>query len=248
MDANRRAALSAGVLLITATVASVLGTGLSKPLLTGTGYLTRVSANATQVTAGVLLELIAAGACAGIAISMYPVLKDRGAGLALGSVVFRTMEGLMYVVAAVGLLSVLALSQRFTRAEVADRAWLQGIGDSLLDVREQASLAGVFAFSIGALMYYYLFYLSRLIPRWLSGWGIIAILMTTGSCLLALFSHSPLTTYTILLLPIATQEMVLAVWLIAKGFSSPAVGSGAPFDDGAAANRAGSTAAPLARP
>ncbi len=51
----------------------------------------------------------------------------------------------------------------------------------------------------------------------------VAIVLTMVACLLALFSRRPLTTYTIVLLPIAVQEMVLAIWLIAKGFGPPAV-------------------------
>ena len=174
MDSNRRAALSAGVLFITATVTSVVGTSLSRPFVNDPDYLTRVSAHANQVTAGALFELIAAAASVGIAISLYPVLKRWGAGLALGSVVFRTMEALMYTVGVVGLLSVLRLGQQFTTAAVADRAAFKMIGDSLLEVRDQASLAGVLAFSLGALLYYYLFYQSGLVPRWLSGWGLVA--------------------------------------------------------------------------
>jgi hypothetical protein len=230
MDWSRRAALSAGLLFITATVTSVVGTGLSRPFVTAPDYLGRVSAHASQVTAGALFEFIAAAASAGIAISLYPVLRKWHAGLALGSVVFRTMEALMYTVGVVGLLSLLRLSQQFTRAGVADRASLQAIGDSLLGARDQATLAGVLAFSLGALMYYYLFYQSRLVPRWLSGWGLVAILLTIAACLVAWFSQRPLTTYTIVLLPIAVQEMVLAVWLIAKGFSSSALQSGAPLE------------------
>ena len=64
--------------------------------------------------------------------------------------------------------------------------------------------------------------MSRLVPRWLSGWGIGAIILLILACLLALFTQNELTTYTILALPLGAQEMVLAVWLIAKGFSTPA--------------------------
>lgn len=231
MDSNRRTALSAGALFITATVTILLATPLSQPLLNDANYLVKLSANVNQVTLGVLLELIAAGTSAGIAISLYPVLKRWNVSLALGSVVFRAMEAVMYTVGAVNLLSVLTLGQHFASAGAADRASLQALGDSLLATREHAILAGVFAFSVGALMYYYVFYQSRLIPRWLSGWGIAAIILTMSACLFALFGHQPVTSYTLLVLPIAVQEMVLAVWLIVKGFSSAPLQSITAFND-----------------
>jgi hypothetical protein len=227
---NRRAALTAGVLFVTATVTNVIGTGLSRSLLEGSDYLTAVSSHANRVAAGALLELIAAAASVGIAIALYPVLKKWGSSLALGSVVFRTAEAVMYMISVVSLLSLLALSQRFTSAVAADPASFRTVGDSFIDVREQAALVGVFAFSVGGFLYYCLFYRSRLVPRWLSGWGIGAVILMFLACLLALFRQNALTTYTILALPIGVQEMVLAVWLIAKGFSPPAR-SGAPVED-----------------
>jgi hypothetical protein len=69
-------------------------------------------------------------------------------------------------------------------------------------------------------MYYILFFRSRLIPRWLSGFGIGAIILMTAACVLALFSGNRITSYIPLAAPIAVQEMVLAVWLIAKGFNT----------------------------
>ena len=67
-------------------------------------------------------------------------------------------------------------------------------------------------------MYYALFYRSQLVPRWLSGWGIDGVLLMLCACLMALFSDNPITGYTLLVLPIAVQELVLAVWLLVKGF------------------------------
>jgi hypothetical protein len=91
----------------------------------------------------------------------------------------------------------------------------------LVSIRDQAALLAVFAFCLGALMYYILFYQSRLIPRWLSGFGIVAIILMTAACVLALFSGNRITSYIPLAAPIALQEMVLAVWLIVKGFNPP---------------------------
>lgn len=222
MDSNRKTALAAGLLFIAATSASLMGTAI-EPALTGTDYLTRISENMTRVSGGGLLELIAAGTSAGIAISLYPVLKRWSGTLALGAVVFRTIEAVMYTVGAVSMLSLLKVAQQFTQAAGADRAWLQAISDALVGVRQEAILAGVVAFAVGALMYYYAFLRSRLLPRWLSGWGIAGELLLLVACLSALFSRNAVTSYTILILPIAVQEMVMAVWLIARGFSSAGI-------------------------
>jgi hypothetical protein len=82
---------------------------------------------------------------------------------------------------------------------------------------------GVFAFCLGALMYYGLFFQSRLVPRWLSGFGTIAVILLMGACVLALFSGNVITSYIPLAAPIALQEMILAVWLILKGFDPAAL-------------------------
>jgi len=228
MDPNRRTARIVGVLFICATGASLAGTAIEQPILNGAHYLTNVSGGAMQIAAGGLLEFVAAGTSVGIAISLYPMLRNRIAGLALGSVVFRTIEAVMYTGAAVTMLSLVPVSQKIAEAATSERSSLQLIGDSMLSLRQEFTLAGVFAFSLGALLYYYVFYKSRLIPRWLSGWGIVGVLLILVACLSALFSGRPVTTYASLVLPIAAQEIVLAIWLIAKGFSPSAITREAP--------------------
>ncbi len=222
MTSTRKIAVITGVIFIIATAATLLAsvlTGGFGPDLTGAAYLTSLSANANQVTAGVLLYIIGYFACAGIAIVMYPVLKELNTGLALGSVIFRAIETIFYMVGLVSLLSLLALGQQFTTAGATDLTSLQAIASLLVSVREEAGLVAVFAFCLGAFMYYYLFFQSQLIPRWLSGFGIVAIILMLSACVLALFSGNLITSYIPLAFPIFLQEMVLAVWLIVKGFN-----------------------------
>jgi len=220
----RKIAVITGVIFIIATVAGFVAGALT-PDLTGTDYLTRVSSHPNQVAAGVLLSIIAYLACAGIAVVMYPVLKKWNAGLALGSVIFRTIETAFYMVGLVSLMSLVTLGQQFPTAGDADRLSLQAIGNLLVSIRDHAGLLAVFAFCLGAFMYYTLFFQSRLIPRWLSGFGIVAIILMMVACLLALFSGNRITSYIPLAAPIALQEMVLAVWLIVKGVNPSAVAS-----------------------
>ena len=119
------------------------------------------------------------------------------------------------------LLALLTIGQQFITAGAADRPSLQALGNLLVSLRDEAALVAVFAFCLGALMYYYLFFQSRLIPRWLSGFGIVAIILLQMACLLSLFSGNRITSYIPLAAPIFLQAMVLAVWLIVKGFNVP---------------------------
>jgi hypothetical protein len=78
------------------------------------------------------------------------------------------------------------------------------------------------------MMFYYVLYRSKLVPRWLSGWGLLAAIPYFVSGVLGLFALViPMSSIQmILVLPLAVQEMVLAVWLIVKGFNSSAVNFG----------------------
>ncbi len=226
MNSTRKIAVITGVIFIIATVTNLSASALT-PALSGADYFAQFSAHANRVAGGALLYLISFFASVGIAVSLYPVLKERNAGLALGSVVFRTLEGAFYMVGLVSILSLLTLGRQFTAAGAAGRMSLQAIGDALVSLHDHAALLAVFAFSLGAFMYYYLFFQSRLVPRWLSGFGIVALISMMVACVLALLGDNPVTEYIPLAFPIFLQEMVLAVWLIAKGFN-PSVSASRP--------------------
>ncbi len=225
MNSTRKLAVVTGVVFILATVTGPLLATPLTPDLNGTDYLTQAAAHTNQSAGGVILWIVSAFTGCGIAIAMYPVLKKWNTGLALGSVIFRTLEAGFYLVGVVSLLSLLTLSQQFRTAGAADRTVLQAIGNLLVSLHNHAGLVAVFAFCVGALMYYSLLYQSRLIPRWLSGFGIVAIILLATACVLATFSGNRITSYITLAAPIAVQELVLGVWLIAKGFNPSALAS-----------------------
>jgi hypothetical protein len=226
-DTNRKTAIIAGTLLIIAMFASILS-NLFLTSVHSSDYLVEISANGNQVTAGALLMLIAAVTSASIAISLYPVLKKYNEGLALGAVGFRLIEGVFYIVGILGLMMLLTLSQEFVQAGMPDASVYQILGTVLLAGREWVGFGiAPTAFGLGSLMYYSIIYQTGLIPRWLSGWGLAAaVLCMVAGVLIMSGLISPLSTIHIVLnLPIALQEMVLAVWLIVKGFNPSAIAS-----------------------
>jgi len=228
MDTNRKTAIIVGVLFILG-FAVLFNVVFVKPILDDPNYLIKLTENKNLVMMGVLSELIMAFACAGIAIWLYPVLRKHNEALALGAVGFRIIENVFQIVAALGLLSLLTLSQEYVKADALAAPAFQAAGALLLAVRFWASLLlAQIGFGLGALMYYYVFYQSRLIPRWLSGWGLIAIILHLTSVFLTNvgqidpFSGSPIL---LLSMPIFFQELTLAVWLIVKGFNPSAIAS-----------------------
>jgi hypothetical protein len=223
MDAYRKSAVAAGVLFIVATVTDVLSrVAFLTPVLGSADPLAAVSANETRVALGALLLFVGAAAAAGIAIAMYPVLRRHGEGLALGSVGFRLVEGSLYLGIVVCLLVLVAMGEEAVTSD--DAAAFAGPVALVLAAREALGQVGVLAFALGATMYYWLFYRSRLVPRWLSAWGLVAIASLMASVILVIAGVAePMSQPQVLLaLPIGAQEMVLAGWLIAKGFSRPA--------------------------
>jgi hypothetical protein len=227
MNRYRKTALIAGVLFITATAASILSLPFLAPL-NAPNYLVNVSANGNQVILGALLTFISAATSASIAISLYPLLRRYNEGLALGAVGFRLIEGVLYIVGAIFLLLLLTLSQEFVKAGAPNSSYFQTLGVLLLAGYHWVGFVGaVQAFYLGALMYYSIFYRTKLVPRWLSGWGLVGATLGIVASLLVMFGLiSPLSTLQVVLnLPIAVQEMVLAVWLIVRGFNSSAIAS-----------------------
>ncbi len=229
-ETYRKNAISVGILFIIATVVHVLGkTKFLDPILDAPDLLIKVSSNTNQLIIGSLLVLISVFACAGIAIGLYPVLRKHNEALALGSVGFRVMETMLYVIGVACTLSLIPLSQGSASAGAANASPFQISGTLLLAVKDSAGMLSVIAFTMGALLYYYILFRSKLIPRWLSGWGLVAAVSSLACILLTIFGQLvPFSTVFILLqLPIGLQEMVLAVWLIAKGFNQSAIVSAA---------------------
>jgi len=225
MKSDRKIAIITGILFILG-FGGVITVALTKPIFDAPDYLINISANENRIILGALSQFIMAAACAGIGISLYPVLRRYNEGLALGSVGFRIIEAVFEIAGVVILLLLLTLSQEFVKAGASDSSYFQTAGVLLQAGSAWVNhVAVILAWCLGALMYYYIFYQSKLIPRWLSGWGLVGITLTIAASMLFMFRLiGPMSTIQVVLnLPIALQEMVLAIWLIVKGFDPSAI-------------------------
>jgi hypothetical protein len=220
MNTDRKIAGIVGILFIIGTAAGILSVVFTGPVLDAPEYLTEVAANENQIKLGALFVLLMGFALAMVPVMLFPIFKKYNEALALGAVVFRgALEAATYIAIAIGWLLLLGLSREYVKAGTPDAAYFQTLGTFVLEAVDWTSRILAIVFSLGALMIYSLFYRSRLIPRWLSVWGLVGAALYLAAPLLLMFGSD----LGILMAPLALQEMVLALWLIVKGFDSHAI-------------------------
>jgi len=221
MDINKKIARMVGVLFIIGTVAGILSLILN-PFLNVPDYLIELSENKNRVILGALLVLTMGISLSMMSVVLYPIIKKYNETLALGAVIFRgALELVSYIGITFSWLLLLSLSQEYVSTGTPAVSNFQLMGTMLLDGHLQMGNMLSIVFSIGALIIYYVFYKTKLIPTWLSLWGLIGAILYLASPILNMFGFD----FEFLEYVLAVQEMVMAVWLIVKGFNPSAIAS-----------------------
>jgi hypothetical protein len=214
-----------GALFIIATVTAMVSLSLLGSSLDGPDYLLGISGIEDRVTTAVVFEAILAISLIGIGSLMYPILRKHGENLALGYASIRLAEAVFIVIGTISMMLMLSVGQEFSSGGL-DLADSESLGVLLMALREWSLLFGTLIFlGLGGLTLNYLLYVSRLVPRWLSVWGLIGAACVLMYGLLGLYGTDTngISVEMLLALPIAVQEMVFAAWLIVKGFDPPSM-------------------------
>lgn len=213
---DRTAARAVGIFFIIASLAGILSGVVQVPILDADDVLAEVAANEAGLATGALLELLMGLAVIGIVVSITPILRRFSERIALGFTIARTIETVFYGVSAIGSLTLLTLSR-----EAADPATADTMKAVLLGGREWGIYTvQMIVFSLGALLLNWLLFRTKLVPKWLAGWGVAgAVLYLLVGPLVAYGLEPFSSTQVLLVAPLGVQELVFAVWLIVKGFS-----------------------------
>ncbi len=212
----KKTAKVVGILFVIGTVAGIMSLSAASIIHTE-DYLNSISGKDSGVVLGALLTLIMGISLSMIPVILFPILRKYNEAVALGAVIFRgALELITYMGIASVWLLLLALSQKYAGVEMSEAANYRLMGSVLLDVETRFTNMLDIVFSIGALFIYYLFYQMRLIPTWISIWGLIGAALYLVYPILILLGVE----LEILQIPLAVQEMVMAGWLIIKGFKT----------------------------
>ncbi len=212
---DRTTARIVGGLFIVASVTAIVGGVLVLPTV-GDDRLLGVADHQNQIVTGALLEIVLAMSAIGIAAMLFPIVKRRDEGLALCFVGARTLEGVFILGSTIASLSILSLGRDY-RLDGATGVEL--MGDTLIVAKEWSYGVAMVSFAVSAMILNALLLRAGLVPSWLSVPGFVGGFMFLVRIVMEMYGRE----FTPVVMgvstaPIGISEMVLAGWLIAKGF------------------------------
>jgi hypothetical protein len=228
MKTHRKTAIIVGVLFIFAIATLFVGQAFYNPILSSPDYLDIAYPNRVIVIIGILIEFIGILGLVLIPVFLFPILSKHNEVLARGYISFRLFEAVLLSVAQICKLLLINLSQDYLNNGGADVSYFQSIGNAIKSAlywNDSGGLIYLVVFVIGALILYSALYKSKLIPRWLSIWGLIAAAAILAASVIATFDIFPVLFAVLLMMPIPLQEITMSIWLIVKGFDPSAIAS-----------------------
>jgi hypothetical protein len=219
---DRSTARLVGWLFIGTFVFAIPGLLLYAPVLDHPDYVLGAGHD-TQVALGAFFEILTAICNIGTAVVLYPVAKRYAERAALGYVAIRIVESTIIVAGIVSMLSVVTLRQQFAGA---DAETLTIAGQSLVAFHDWTFLLGPgFCAGIGnGVLLGYIMYTSGLLPRRLAAFGMVAgsfaVVAATGA-LFDVYDRQSGPQF-LLTVPEMIWEATFGIYLVAKGFTSPA--------------------------
>lgn len=235
MVSDKTTARAVGAFFLSSYITNVIGSSYVESLIfgdetqpqTASNYLTELEAHKTMVIFAEVLEIYTAVALVTIAILMFPIFKRHSENVARGYLVFRLMEAIMMSITIVLTLSLLTFSEQYVDNGIVSEPYWSRIGNLAVIGRYWAFKMILIFLVIGYLIFFYSMYETRLIPRFISIWGVIGVILVLIATMLSAFGFSGflVTDFPGMLFYIlgALNEPFLALWLMIKGFSSTAI-------------------------
>jgi hypothetical protein len=224
-------AVMGGALYILGTVFGVLGgviggevlaSMISGKPIAGVDILGLVAANSSQLTGGAFFTLMMGISLRAMTVFLYPIFKKDSEELALGMLLFRgALEGTGYLISTLGISTLVVLGTEYVATGASSSA-LQSMGNVLFQFLDLNGAFSSIVFLVGATCLYISLYRTRLIPRWLTVWGLIGVVPYMAYALLHIF-HMDNGIGFYLQMVLAPQELVMGLWLVIKGFNQDAV-------------------------
>ena len=223
---HRAAATTAGILYLIGTMTGILSKFVTYfPVHDADDPLAYAADHSRTVATGALLVLVMGLSLAFVPVVLFPVLRRVNEVLATGYLIIRgAVETTTYVIVAIAYLLLVPTAETMSAGPGTASPPGVRLGTLVVD-SDGASVVMSLVFCLGAALFYVLLFRSRIVPRWITVWGLAGVPLYGAAYLLAMYGVVGINSSVanLLQLPLFMQEIVLAVWMIARGFRPAAV-------------------------
>lgn len=225
MNTQQHSAKLIGILFLIALIPNIIANELLNPILTDHNYLALMYEKRFTVITANLLNSICGIAMILIPVVLFPTVKKELKPFAIGYIVFRAIEGVLFFHIAQKTFGLIDLSRLYL-AESGNNQIYHALGQSTQIEIQWTTLLYLITYCCGAILFYSLLFKAKMIPKWISVWGLAGVvLLATGPVLflteVGLFKNTSLLEGMIYFAPpIILNEFLLSVWLIVKGFKT----------------------------
>ncbi|WP_395790567.1 DUF4386 family protein [Aquimonas sp.] len=204
------------LLLVQMAVGIWINFGLLAPVFEPPGFLHNAAEHPVRIGLSALLGIGGSGLSLLAMSLLWPWVSKAGPVLArvYAAVVVASFVGALIEQGAV--LSMLSLSENFQRAGTDAEALYQGLRGVVAAQRNWAHYIHLLISGAGLLVMHALLFRGRCLPRLLTGFGMLAALLQMYSVAQPLLGGEVVMP---LLAPLALSELLLALWLLARGLA-----------------------------
>jgi len=217
MKTQKIAARTFGIFFILAFVSYGLGSGMVESNAGLANSLSSINTNKQQLIIGVILmALVHSVVNIGLLVIMMPILKQFNKTMTYGYLSAGIAATVTLIFGAIFIILLVPLSSMYLEAETGNTLHFETISMILKKGNFFSYQIGMTIWGLGGLMFCYLLYISKLVPRILSIWGFIGYTIFIAGTILELFGYE---VGVLLSLPGGLLEICLSIWLITKGFN-----------------------------
>lgn len=193
---------------------------LQGPVLFSDDFLTATAANSQKIIFSTLLLILSGSISIFAAIILLPIFKKHNNTLAYLYVATSILSFIAVSIDNSSVLSLLELSQEFTKNGTEDSETLKTLGTLFYKNHWWTHYMSLLVACFPLFMLYFTLYVSKLVPKAFSIFGIIAVILMFIELLFSIFGNSISMN---MLLPIGLIELILPIWLIFKGLKSSTI-------------------------
>jgi hypothetical protein len=218
MGTSTRASRIIGALILTQMVDGVLvNFVLTASLFGAPGFLVNAAAHSRQIGLSALLGLAGGAIFVAMAITAFPIFRQYSQAMALWFIALAVVTLAVAAVEQTSVMSMVSLSEAYAKAGPAERDQFQALRIVVVSARNWAHYVARFFDGTALFALYAVMYRFALIPRALAAFGLAAVLLQLTAVAMPLFGHPVVFP---MLAPLGVSQLVLALWLIIKGFRS----------------------------